>query len=269
MYERFVKTYYELRARKGVNMEEASRDMSRRSYFGPMMVRDGAADVFLSGRTRYYPLAIQPMLRVMSDRIQGRTVAGVHMIIREGKLYFLSDTSVNVDPTPDQLVDIVEDVYEFAARLGIEPRIALLSFSNFGSVRNPSSDKMRRTAEQLHKKHPTWPVDGEVQADVAVIPELLAADYPFARIAGGANCLIFPNLDAANIASRLLHSLGGLTMIGPVLTGLDLPMHVVLRAASTDDIVHIAAIGAAQAEPWPKTRRAGTLARKRVSGGRA
>lgn len=267
LHESFATAYHGLRARKGISMEDARRDMGRRSYFGPMMVRQGEADVFISGRTRYYPAAIQPMLRVMSDRIKGHTIAGAHVVIHNGKHYFLADTSVNLEPTSEQLVDIVEDIYEFVTGLGIEPKIALLSFSNFGSVRSASSDKMRRTAEQLHRKHPTWAVDGEIQADVAVLPDLLATDYPFARIGGGANCLIFPNLDAANIAFRLLRSLGGLTMIGPVLTGLDLPMHIVQRGASAEDIVHIAAIGAVQAEPWPKTGETAALALKRASSG--
>jgi malate dehydrogenase (oxaloacetate-decarboxylating)(NADP+) len=258
LYEQFVETYYRLRARKGVNMDEARQHMSSPSYFGPMMVREGKADVFISGRTRYYPVAIRPMLHVMSDRIRHHTIAGVHIVIKDGKHYFFADTAVNLEPTSEQLADIAEDVHQFARDLAIEPKVAFLSFSNFGSVRSASSDKMRRTVELLWKRHPTWAVDGELQADVAILPELLDADYPFARILGGANCLIFPNLDAANIAFRLLRSLGGLTMIGPVLTGLDVPMHFVQRGASADDIVHVATIGAVQADAARAKRGAHT-----------
>jgi malate dehydrogenase (oxaloacetate-decarboxylating)(NADP+) len=245
-FEELVSKYYALRCRKGVQLEEARREMKTRSHFGPMMVRENLADVFISGQTRYYPSAIRPMLRVMSDRTGDRTVAASHIVVNDGKSVIIADTSVTIEPTRDQLVSIAEGVHALARELGMEPRIALLSFSSFGSVRCPSSEKMRMVAEALWERHPGWSVDGEIQADIAVLPELLG-EYPFSRLKGPANCLIFPNLDAANIAYRLLRGLGGLTLIGPVLTGLDAPMHILQRGSSVDDIVNIAAVGAVQA----------------------
>jgi malate dehydrogenase (oxaloacetate-decarboxylating)(NADP+) len=247
LFDDYVEEYFRLRCRKGVRRDEALREMSTRSHFGPMMVRMGAGEVFISGRTRYYPSAIRPMLRVMSDRTGSRTIAGAHIVVKEGRHYLIADTSVNIEPTVDQLVAIAEQTHGLAIELGMEPRLALLSFSSFGSVRSSSSDRMRAAVEELWAKHPAWSVDGEIQADIAVLPELLA-DYPFCNLKDGANCLIFPNLDAANIAFRLLRGLGELTLIGPVLTGLDAPMHILQRGASVEDIVHIAAIGATQAQ---------------------
>jgi malate dehydrogenase (oxaloacetate-decarboxylating)(NADP+) len=248
LYEQFVSRYYELRQRRGVNREEAYRDMSRRSYFGPMMVREGEADVFVSGRSRYYPIAIRPMLQVMSDRIKGRTVCAAHIAIKNNRHFILADTSVNIDPTVEQLVSIAESTHELARTIGIVPRIALLSFASFGSVRSSSTDRMRQAVELLWEKHPDWAVDGELQADTAVVSELLQATYPFAKVRGGANCLIFPSLDAANIAFRLLHAIGDVSLVGPVLMGLSAPMYVLQRGATPEDIVHIAALGAVRAD---------------------
>ncbi|MBN1607564.1 MAG: NADP-dependent malic enzyme [Polyangiaceae bacterium] len=247
-YAKYVEAYYALRCRRGVTRDDARRYMTRRAYFGPMMVRQGDADVFISGRSRYYPTAIRPMLRVMSDRIQGHTIGAVHIVVKGGKHYFLADTSVNLDPTCEQIVDITENVHKLATDLGVAPKIAMLSFSSFGSVKSPSSTKMRCATELLWQKHPDWAVDGEIQADAAVLPNLLEEDFAFSKIKGGANCLIFPNLDAANIAFRLLRSLGDMTLVGPILCGLDLPMHILQRGSSPDEIVHIAAIGAVQAQ---------------------
>ena len=251
-FEEYVDLFFHLRNRKGVNRDEARIAMRAGEFFGPMMVREGAADVYISGRTRYYPQMIRPMLQVMSDRLAGRTLCASYLAILDHKQYLLADAAVNVDPTSEQIVEITEAVYELAVSIAIEPRFALLSFSNFGSVRHPRSEKMRRAVEMLWEKHPDWAVDGEVQADIAVSGKMLAEEYPFAKIQGGANVLIFPNLDAANITFRLLEELGGATLVGPILTGLDLPMHILQRGSNTEDIVNIAAIGAVQAQTLAK-----------------
>jgi malate dehydrogenase (oxaloacetate-decarboxylating)(NADP+) len=229
-----------------VMREDARRDMHSRNHFGPMMVRQGMADVYISGQTRYYPDAIRPMLRVMSDRTGSKTVAAAHVVIKDDRSIIIADTSVNIDPGVEQLADISEGVHDLALELGLDPKIALLSYSTFGSVKSPSSDKMRMAAEMIRQRHPGWVVEGELQADVAVEPEL-AGEFPLSRLSGGANCLIFPNLDASNIVYRLLRSLGGLTLVGPILTGIDAPMHILQRGSSVDDIVHIASVGVVQA----------------------
>ncbi|MBI4956048.1 MAG: NADP-dependent malic enzyme [Myxococcales bacterium] len=250
--ERFSERYYELRCRKGVRMDEAHREMRRRSTFGPMMVREGEADIYISGRTRYYPEAIRPMLRVMAGHFRRRTLSAAHIAIKNGRHYIMADTSVNIDPTVDEIVDIAENTYELAEVLGIPPRVALLSYASFGSVRSPSSDKMREATDRLAQKHPDWLVDGELQADIAILPELLKEEFPFARIQGGANVLVFPNLDAANICYRALGAIGDVSIVGPVLTGLDLPMYILQRGASPEDILNLAAIAVVHAQ---RTRR--------------
>ncbi len=248
----YVEKYYSYRCRYGVNKEEAIRDMRQGVFFGSMMVHEGDADVFVSGRTRYYPLVFRPMRKVMADRVAGKILCSVHMLIIDHRPYFLADTAVTLDPTVDQIVEIAENVHNLVTSLGVSPKIALLSYSNFGSVRSASSEKMRKAVEILWEKHPDWPVDGEMQADLAVNPEMMAEDYPFAKIQGDANCLIFPNLESSNATFRLLTRLGKATAVGPMLTGFDLPMHIIQRGSDVDDIVNIAAIGAVQAQAVKK-----------------
>ena len=257
-YERFVDSYYALRWRRGVRREDAYREMSRRGTFGPMMVREGVADIFVSGRTRYYPDAIRPMMRVMADRLRQRTLSAAHIAIKDGHHFLLADTAVNVDPSVEQLVHIAENTAELARELGIKPRIAFLSFSSFGSVKHPAAEKMRLAAELMQRTRPECEVDGELQADVAVLGDLFK-EFPRSRLSGPANVLVFPTLDASNIAFRLLSSLGGISMVGPVLSGLELPLYVLQRGASPEDIVNLAAIAVVHAQgldkPGPQTRR--------------
>ncbi len=248
LFADFVAKYHKRRCRRGVNLEEAALHIARPEYFGPMMVREGAGDVYIAGRNRYYPIAIRPMLQVLSGIQHKRTIAAVDIVIIEHKHYFMADTAVNINPSVERIVEITEDVHQLATRFGITPRIALLSFSNFGSVPHESSRKMREAVEILWQRHPDWAVDGEMQATTALIPEILSKQYPFAKIQGGANCLIFPDLNSANIAFKILHCLGGGTSIGPLLCGLELPMHVLQRDAGVNDIVNIASIGTVQAQ---------------------
>lgn len=248
LFKEYVAKYYKRRCRKGVNLEEAKQHIMQPMYFGPMMVREGAGDVYIAGRTRHYPSAIRPMLRVLKDRLTERRIAAVVMVLVDHKIFFLADTAVNIDPETNVIVDIAEDVHELVSQMGIQPRMALLSFSNFGSAPYESTKKMHQAAKVLWDRHPKWMVDGEMQADTAVVQEIVKNDYPFSRLQGGANCLIFPNLSSANISYKLLKHLGGATIIGPILTGLELPMHILQRGVKVDDIVNIASIGAIQAE---------------------
>jgi len=257
-YERFAERFYALRWRKGVRREDAYREMSRRGTYGPMMVREGVADVFISGRTRYYPDAIRPMLRVMADRMRRRTLSATHIAIKDGHHFLLADTAVNVDPNVEQLVDIAENTAELARELGMTPRVAFLSFSSFGSVHHPSAEKMREAASRMAALHPECEVEGELQADVAVQCDLLR-EFPNARLKGPANVLVFPGLDAANIGFRLLSALGEMSFVGPVLSGIELPLYILQRGASPEDIVNLAAIAVVHAQrvhgDGPKTRR--------------
>jgi malate dehydrogenase (oxaloacetate-decarboxylating)(NADP+) len=246
LIDKYVEKYHALRQRKGIDQPQALRDMRQPYYFGPMMVREGDAEVYVSGRSNYYPAAVRPMLSITSDLKAHGTIAGVYMLVIKNHTYFLTDTAININPSAEQLVQIAEDVHGLASDFGFDPRIALLSFSNFGTVNHETTLKMRKAVQMLWEKHPDWKVDGEMQADAAVSTDLLREQFPFSRLDQGANCLVFPDLNSANIAFRLLNKLGGARTVGPIMTGVGLPMHVLTSDTSVDDIVNIAAIGAVQ-----------------------
>ncbi|MBI3282322.1 MAG: NADP-dependent malic enzyme, partial [Acidobacteria bacterium] len=197
---RYVEELLRLRQRKGVTLQEATLSIRNPNLLGAMMVRMGDADALIGGLTQHYPDTIRPALQVIDPRPGARKVAGVYVIITPaGDIYFLADTTVNIEPTAEDLVEIALLTAETARRFDIEPRVALLSFSNFGSTRHPLSDKVRRAVELIHKIAPDLMADGEMQADTAVDPEIIAGTYPFSTLRGGANVLIFPNLEAGNM----------------------------------------------------------------------
>jgi malate dehydrogenase (oxaloacetate-decarboxylating)(NADP+) len=170
------------------------------------------------------------------------------MLVLPHETLFFADCTVNIDPDAETLAEIASATAEFVWRLGIEPRVALLSFSNFGSVRHPAAEKVRQAVALLHAREPGLEADGEMQADTAVVERILAKTYPFAKLRGPANVLIFPNLDAANIAYKLLDRVGGAQAIGPILVGMAQPVHVLQRGADVNDIVNIAVIAAVDAQ---------------------
>jgi malate dehydrogenase (oxaloacetate-decarboxylating)(NADP+) len=214
-----------------------------------MMVRAGHADALIAGLTRHYPDTIRPALEVIPLREGFRKVSGVYLLLTtRGDLYFLADTTVNIEPSPEDLAEIALSTADLARRFNVEPRVALLSFSNFGSTRHPLADKVRHAVEILRQRAPDLLVDGEMQADTAVTPDILAGTYPFSPLQGGANVLIFPNLESGNIAYKLLSRLGGAEAIGPLLTGLSKPVHVLQRGAEVNDIVNLSAIAVVEAQ---------------------
>jgi malate dehydrogenase (oxaloacetate-decarboxylating)(NADP+) len=220
-----------------------------RNVFGSMMVHAGDADALISGLTQHYPDTVRPALQVLAVREGLRRVSGIYMLITpRGDLYFLADTTVNIDPTSEDLAEIAIVAAEAARRFNVEPKVAMLSFSNFGSTRHPLSEKVRRAVEILHRRRPGLMVDGEMQADTAVAPEIIEQTYPFSVLKGGANVLIFPNLEAGNIAYKLLMRIGGAEAIGPILMGLSKPVHVLQRDCEVSDIVNMAAIAVVDAQ---------------------
>jgi malate dehydrogenase (oxaloacetate-decarboxylating)(NADP+) len=244
----YVEEYYRLRQRRGVTRSEAAEQMLNPNSFGAMMVRMGDADGFVAGVSQHYPDTIRPALQIIKIREGVRRVSGVYVILTKQKVYFFADTTVNVEPTAEDLAEIAQLAAEVARDFDFEPRIAMLSFSNFGSTRHPLAEKMRRAAELVRRAHPEIRVDGEVMADTAVDPEMLAGEYPFSSLQGGANILIFPDLGAANIAYKLMLRLGGAESLGPILMGLSKPVHVLQRGATVEEIVNMAAIAAAHAQ---------------------
>jgi malate dehydrogenase (oxaloacetate-decarboxylating)(NADP+) len=240
---------YRLRQRRGVTHTEAEQVILNRTVFGSMMVHLGDADALIGGLTQHYPDTIRPALQVITVREGLHKVSGLYMLITaRGDIYFLADATVNIEPTAEDLAEIAIMSAETARRFDVEPRVALLSFSNFGSPRHPLAEKVRRAVEIVREQAPDLMVDGEMQADTAVVPEILEATYPFSTLKGGANVLIFPNLEAGNVAYKLLSRIGGAEAIGPILMGLSRPVHVLQRGAEVNDIVNMAAIAVVDAQ---------------------
>jgi len=245
----YVEEFYSLRQRKGITRHEAEEAMLNRTTFGSMMVWLDDADALIGGLTTHYPDTIRPALQVIEPRRELRRVAGVYVLItQKGDIYFLADATVNIEPTAEDLAEIAIMTAEKAHRFNQEPRVAMLSFSNFGSTRHALSEKVRQAVSLVRQKAPGLMVDGEMQADTAVVPSIIDETYPFSTLKGGANVLIFPNLESGNIAYKLLQRIGNCEAIGPLLAGLSKPVHVLQRGSEVNDIVHVAAVAVVDAQ---------------------
>jgi len=257
MREAFIQELFRLRQRRGVTMTEAYTQMKDPNVFGSMMVHMGDADALVSGVSQHYPDTIRPALQIIGTREGLRRVAGCYvMITRSHQVYVLADATVNIEPSTEDLAEIALCAAHLARRFDLEPRIAMLSFSTFGSTKHPQCEKVRKAVELIRKMDPALVVDGEVMADVALSPELLEKVYSFSSLAGGANVLIFPELSSANIGYKLLGKLGGCRELGPILMGMRKPVHVLSRDAQVEEIVNIAAIAVVDAQEndslsWP------------------
>jgi len=247
--EAYIQELCRLRQRRGVTPSEARALMDDPNIFGSMMVHMGHADALVSGVTQHYPDTIRPALQIIKLREGVRKVSGFFVLIsRKGEIYFLADTTVNIDPSAEDLAEIALCAAQAARRFNVTPRVAMLSFSNFGSTRHPDSEKVRRAVELVKRADPLLMVDGEMQADTAVVPEIVEKTYPFSSLRGGANVLVFPDLNSGNIAYKLLARIGGLEAIGPILMGLSRPVHVVQRGCEVEEIVNVAAIAVVDAQ---------------------
>jgi len=244
----YARALFEKRQRKGVTMTGARWMMRGRGYFATMMVEQGDADAVLMGVTHSYPTSIRPALEIMELQEGVSRVAGLYLMVYKNKTYFLADTAVNIDPTADDLAGIAECAAREAVQFGIEPRIAMLSFSNFGTVDHPKARKVHEATEILKNRRPDLIVEGEMHADVAVNPEFLREHFPFSKLKDAANILIFPDLDSGNIAFKLMKQIGGADTIGPILMGLKKAAHILLRTHDVSDIVNLAAIAAVEAD---------------------
>ena len=245
----YAEELYRLRQRKGTTQREAEDMLLDRTVFGALMVRRGEADALIGGLTKHYPDTIRPALQVISVRPGLRKVSGIYVLIMpRGDIYFLADATVNIEPTSEDLSEIAICAAEMARRFGQEPRVAMLSFSNFGSTRHPLAEKVARAVALVRQRAPELMVDGEMQADTAVVPEIIQRDYPFSTLKGGANVLIFPNLEAGNVAYKLLARIGGAEAFGPILMGMSKPVHVLQHGAEVNDIVNVAAIAVVDAQ---------------------
>ncbi|HXU44569.1 MAG TPA: NADP-dependent malic enzyme [Thermoanaerobaculia bacterium] len=238
----YAARFHELRRRDGVTPDEARKRMRQRNFFGTMMVEQGDADGLISGLSQSYPDTIRPALQIIDLQPGVRRICGAYLLILKDRVFVFADTTVNIDPTADELAEIALLTVRFARRFQIEPRVAMLSFSNFGSNSHPAARKVRRAVEIVRGLDPELEIDGEMQADTAVLEEILGDIYPWSRLTRPANVLIFPELQSANIAYKLVWRLAGAEAIGPVLLGLSRPVHVLQPGLEVQDIVNMAVI---------------------------
>ena len=249
--DEYIDRYYEIRKRKGITPVDARAQMRRLINFAMMMVKAGDADGAVTGLTQHYPDTIRPALQIIQPREGARTIAGLYMLIFKNDVRFITDATVNFQPTAEELANIAVLAAEKVRGFDIEPRIAMLSFSNFGSTRHPAAEKMARAAELVKKMAPDLMVDGEMMADTAVVPEIVEKLYPFSTLKGGANLLVCPDLEAANIAQKLLSRLGGADTYGPILLGMSKPVYLLIPGNEVADIVNVTAMAARDAQETP------------------
>ncbi|WIV65988.1 NADP-dependent malic enzyme [Natrialbaceae archaeon AArc-T1-2] len=249
-YEAYAERLYQLRKRKGITRTEAKELIERdTNYFGSVMVEQGDADALLTGLSHHYPSALRPPLQVIGTEPETNYAAGVYMLTFKNRVIFVADATVNQSPDEDVLAEVTKQTAGLARRFNIEPRAALLSYSNFGSVDNEGTRKPRNAVRLLQEDSDVdFPVDGEMQADTAVVEDILEDTYDFSELDEPANVLVFPNLEAGNIAYKLLQRLGGAEAIGPMLVGMDKPVHVIQRGDEVKDIVNLAGVAVVDAQ---------------------
>lgn len=249
MQTRFAKVLFEKRKRRGVTLYEAKKLMRDRNHFGAMMLEIGEADALISGLTKNYPGTIRPALQIIGMDEEVHRVAGMYLMLTKQGPIFLADTTVNIDPTVNELVEITNVVAKSVQKFNITPRIAMLSYSNFGSSETPNPVKVRQAVEILHKTYPDMIVDGEMQANFALNSDLLKDNYPFSCLNGEpANTLIFPNLDSGNAAYKILQEIGGAEAVGPILIGMKKPVHILQLGSSVREIVNMITIAVVDAQ---------------------
>lgn len=264
--KKYADSLYKKRQRRGVTLFEASKLLRDRNYFGASMVEFGEADAMISGLTKNYVSTIKPALQVIGTEEGVNRVAGMYMMMTEKGPVFFGDTTVNVDPTAQDLVDLTLLLEKSVRKFNIQPRIALLSYSNFGSNEGTVPEKVREAVKILHEQHPTIVVDGDMQGNFAINNALLRENFPFSSLVDApANTLVFPNLESGNIAYKLLQELGGAEAVGPILLGLKKPVHIVQLGSSVREIVNMVTIAVldvqAKEEVASPTKRRSILTR--------
>jgi len=249
MVAEYAALFFEKRKRRGVTEYEAKKAMRDRNHFGAMMLDQGDADALISGLTKNYPLTIRPALQIIGTEADTSKVAGMYLMLTKQGPIFLADTTVNIDPNVEELVEITKLVAKSVNKFNISPRIAMLSYSNFGNSETPNPMKVRKAVEILHQQHPELIVDGEMQANFALNPALLKDNFPFSTLNGApANTLIFPNLDAGNAAYKILQEIGGAEAVGPILIGMKKPVHILQLGSSVREIVNMVTIAVVDAQ---------------------
>lgn len=251
--EKFATIYWDSRKRKGVTLIDAQKKMRERNYFAGMLVNEGYADGLISGYSRSYPTVVKPMLELIGTAKGVRKVATTNLMITERGPMFLSDTSINIDPSARDLAKIAQMTAMTVKMFGLDPKIAMLSYSNFGSSTHENAKKVSEAVAFLHRYYPEIHVDGEVQSDFALNKEMLSQKFPFSKLAGKeVNTLVFPNLDSANITYKLMKELYQADSIGPIMLGLSKPVHILQLGASVDEMINMAAVAVVDAQEKEK-----------------
>ncbi len=247
----YTEEFYTMRQRKGITQAEAKRIMRKsRNHFGSMMVLKGDADSLLSGINHHYPETIRPALEVIGKRDGLSKVHGMYMMVTKKEATFFADTTVAIEPTAEELAETAILTAQKARQFDFEPKVAMLSFSNFGSAPHPLTVKVKRATAMVKAHDPDLVVEGEIQANVALDPDLVEKQYPFSKLKGDANVFIFPDLQSGNIAYKLLHKLGGAEQIGPILMGMKKPVHILQRGDAVADIINMAAVAVVDAQEY-------------------
>jgi malate dehydrogenase (oxaloacetate-decarboxylating)(NADP+) len=246
-FDRYVSRFWELRQRRGITYEEARRRMRTRNYFSTIMLETGAVDGIVTGLTVGYADAIRPSLEVIGTRT-GKRAAGVYIVVTKNDFKFFADCTVNIDPSAEELAEIALNTADLARYFDVVPRVAMLSYSSFGSANGPSARKVRAATELVRQRRQDLEVDGEIQMDIATQKEIRVPEFPFSTLQEDANVFVFPNLDAANIAYQMIESIGGAEVIGPVLLGMHKPVNILQMGCSVQSIVNLAATTALRAQ---------------------
>ena len=254
--DRYIDLYYRMRQRKGVTERRAKHDLKDPFVFAAMMVNTGDADAMLAGAGRGFPDSLKRIMRSVRTRPGGKIVAGMHLVLHQHHVYFLADTAVNVNPSAEELAEIALMSARELEHLSIKPRIALLSFDNFGYAKHSEMNKVTRALEIIERERPDLITDGPLRADFAVNPELLNKYYPFNNLKGERpNLLVFPNLDAGTISLHLLKFFGRVNTVGPIIMGMDRPVHLLIRGDDVSEIVNMAAIATVDAQKAEERQR--------------
>ncbi|MBC7862169.1 MAG: NADP-dependent malic enzyme, partial [Bacteroidia bacterium] len=245
----YAELLWKKRQRKGMTLYDAKKIMRERNYFGSMMVETGAADAMISGLTRKYSGTLIPAMHCIGVSEGNKLVAGLYIIVTKKGPYFFADTTMNVNPTAEELVEITLLAANTIKQFSIIPRIAMLSYTNFGSVPGPVPDKMKKAVSLLHKNYPGLVVDGEIQANFAINNELLKEQFGFSQLVDkSVNTFIFPDLASGNICYKMMQELGGAEAIGPILMGLKKPVHILQLGSSVREIVNMITIAVVDAQ---------------------
>jgi len=250
---KYAKVYWEQRKRRGITYYSAQRLMRERNYFAAMMVNEGDADALISGYSRNYPSVVKPMLELIGLAPGATRIATTNIMMTKRGPLFLSDTSINIDPSSKDLAKIAQMTSKVIKMFGMQPVMAMISYSNFGSSDNERASKVRDAVAFLHRHYPDMMVDGELQTDFALNDEMLRERFPFSKLVGKkVNALIFPNLDAANITYKLLKELNDAESIGPIMMGMSKPVHILQLGASVDEIVNMTSVAVVDAQQKEK-----------------